>query len=482
MQEEQEQEPWQQHEQEKEQESLEQKWDVEEPRMGLFDVLRSLPPDVVTSNLLHRLGVRERCALRLLAREQRSLYKRHTAAVQLQVAHRRIERMVWPNTSNRLLEMPPIVVDEAPPLHEALQLTLGSFGRRLRRLHLSSDAAPVTELDLDMISVLVPELEELVLRFDVWERPAPVLDSLGGLLRLRRLALQLGSSKLNYDPAPEVMVRSLSRLTGLRALSLELTATTLPLPARELERLTSLRLALVFRGYGAGQQSEQLRSLVSQLALLTELRALAVPDGYRGSDGDLLRAASPVLPSLTALHMPRLSCTRPELEVSELEVVDGLSGAHPASSPVFLLHLAGALEALPRLRRLAFASAAPQSDALVQGLPGLLVALRRPLRVEASFLGHADAARLRSMLAEVRRANRSSLSPAQPGSSASTRRDGAEHEGVEDVVVLASEEPGVGLQESPSAPSGREARDCSGGWAAGGGLWWLGEEDGAPAV
>lgn len=54
---------------------------------------------------------------------------------------------------------------------------------------------------------------------------------------------------------------------------------------------------------------------MSALAQLTALKALAVPDGYRGADGDLLRAAAPVLPSLTALHLPRLSATRPELQV-----------------------------------------------------------------------------------------------------------------------------------------------------------------------
>ncbi|GIM06526.1 hypothetical protein Vretimale_10825 [Volvox reticuliferus] len=109
------------------------------------------------------------------------------------------------------------------------------------------------------------------------------------------------------------MVQSLDSLTGLRCLSLELTASSLPLPGRALEHLTGLRLAVVFRGYSAGMESEQLRGLVSELGHLTALRALAVPDGYRGIDGDLLRAASMVLPSLTTLLMPRLSVTRDEL-------------------------------------------------------------------------------------------------------------------------------------------------------------------------
>eukprot|EP00198_Chlamydomonas_reinhardtii_P000361 XP_001689696.1 predicted protein [Chlamydomonas reinhardtii] len=424
---------------------------------------------------------------------EHSLATRFAAARGLLLHHRRIERLIMPNTStfgsSGLLEMPPVVVDDAPPLAQALQLAVAPLGRRLRRLHVTSEPGPVTDLDLDLLTVMAPELQELVVRFDVHETPAPELQGLSQLSDLRRLALQLSSAKLNYDPAPERLVRSLQGLTGLRALSLDLTAAELPLPGRQLAGLTSLRLAVVWRGYSASQgggQSEQLRGLVSALAQLTALKALAVPDGYRGADGDLLRAAAPVLPSLTALHLPRLSATRPELQalerlpmlqhvtlgsvdvapdedyegldlprrragsrrralaapplrvrwsqgrlqaleaslrwgglaallahlhpaameralaqlqhVRDLELAGGLSGAPPAASPTLLLQLAAALAALPALRRLRLSAAAPNTDALVQGLPGLLVALRRPLRLEAAFLSHSDAAQLRQLL------------------------------------------------------------------------------------
>ncbi|KAG2493108.1 hypothetical protein HYH03_008771 [Edaphochlamys debaryana] len=321
--------------------------------LGLFNVLRMLPPGVVTRNVMRRLGMREWCALRLLAREwdqqmrtewadcttrvlgpdcvtdlkrrhtegpAQSLARRHPAASRLTLLHRRLERLVLPNTSavgsSGLLEMPPVVVDDSPQLSEALQWALEGFAPRLRALRLESDAVAVSELDLELLSHYAPALTELRLRFDVCERPAPALEALAGLAGLRRLGVALGNHRLNYDPVPERMVRSLSALPRLSALSLELTTTELPLPTASpaLQGLTSLRLAVIFRGYSAGQQSAQLRGLVSQLAELTRLRALAVPDGYRGSDGDLLRAAAPVLPSLTALHLPRLSATRPELE------------------------------------------------------------------------------------------------------------------------------------------------------------------------
>ncbi|GIL55420.1 hypothetical protein Vafri_10974 [Volvox africanus] len=322
------------------------------PPPALFDVLRMLPADLVWRNLLSRLGVREASALRLLSREwdeqirkewgitlrlvlgadcvrelqrriaggcRQSLAARYAAVSRLQLLHCRIERTIFPNTrtvgSSGLLEVPPVVVDDAPPLAWVLQSLVGDLGSRLRRLHISSDSAAVSELDLELVSVLVPNLDELVICFDCHEQPAPALRALGTLPRLRRLAINLQNDKFNYDPVPELMIRSLDSLTSLRCLSLELTASTLPLPGRVLERLTSLRLGVVFQGYSAGLESEQLRGLVSELGFLTALRALAVPDGYRGIDGDLLRAACMVLPSLTALQMPRLSVTRDELAV-----------------------------------------------------------------------------------------------------------------------------------------------------------------------
>ncbi len=54
---------------------------------------------------------------------------------------------------------------------------------------------------------------------------------------------------------------------------------------------------------------------MSRLAHLTALRCVALPLPYRGLDADLLRAASPLLPTLTELHAPRLAATRPEIEV-----------------------------------------------------------------------------------------------------------------------------------------------------------------------
>ncbi|GLI60543.1 hypothetical protein VaNZ11_002692, partial [Volvox africanus] len=320
------------------------------PTPALFDVLRMLPADLVWRNLLSRIGVREASALRLLSREwdeqvrnewgitlrlvlgadcvrelrrrveggySQSLAARYAAVSRLQLVHRRIERTIFPNTrtvgSSGLLEVPPVVVDDAPPLAWVMQSLVGELGSRLRRLHISSDSAAVSELDLELVSMLFPNLDELVICFDCHEQPAPSLWALNALPRLRRLAVNLRNEKFNYDPVPELMIRSLGSLTSLRCLSLELTASSLPLPGRVLEHLTSLRLAVVFRGYSAGLESEQLRGLVSELGYLTALRALAVPDGYRGIDGDLLRAACMVLPSLTALQMPRLSVTRDEL-------------------------------------------------------------------------------------------------------------------------------------------------------------------------
>ncbi|GLC43404.1 hypothetical protein PLESTM_001469900 [Pleodorina starrii] len=322
------------------------------PSSSLFDALRVLPAHVVRWNLLRLIGPRETCALRLLSREwdaqirnewcvslrlvlgadcvrelrartergsQHTLAARHTAASRLHLLHRRLDRTIFPAAlaaeSSGFLEVPPVVVDDAPPLPELLHSLAAPFGPRLRALHLTSDScAAVSELELDLISVLVPELRELVLRWDACERPAPALGALSCLSALRRLGLQLTNSKLNFDPAPEHMVTSLAPLTGLRSLSLELTASSLPLPGSCLAALTSLRLAVVFRGYSLWQQTKQLCGLVSQLGHLTSLRALAVPAGYWGSDGDLLRSACGVLPSLTALHMPRLSATRPEIE------------------------------------------------------------------------------------------------------------------------------------------------------------------------
>lgn len=53
-------------------------------------------------------------------------------------------------------------------------------------------------------------------------------------------------------------------------------------------------------------------------------------------------------------------------QVSELEILGGLSGLHPASSPVFLVHLARALEAMTALRRLGLSCGAPHTDGLAQ--------------------------------------------------------------------------------------------------------------------
>ena len=177
-----------------------------------------------------------------------------------------------------------------------------------------------------------------------------------------------------------------------------------------------------------------------------------------------------------------------------------------------------------------------------QGLPGLLVALRRPLRLEAAFLSHSDAAQLRQLLdrlAEVRQGQqeRQGLqahegNQGQPVRSVAQQLTPHEEEGREDQAGASSRSAaaegsvmgcssggaqrwqdvraGVGegatvvVWEEEACMSGagatglgavglgggggsglaglmaREMRNCHGGWAVGGGLWWGGgdgEED-----
>ncbi|GIL55414.1 hypothetical protein Vafri_10974 [Volvox africanus] len=186
-----------------------------------------------------------------------------------------------------------------------------------------------------------------------------------------------------------------------------------------------------------------------------------------------------LLPLLAHLDAAGISQALGNLQqVSELEIPGGLGGAHPSTSPLFLLHLARGLEAMPRLRRLRFTSTVPHNDALAQGLPGFLVALRRPLRVEVGFVTLEDAAALRNLMA---RSTVAALLGAARDVDGSGRETGATDTLVcggrgGATVVVWEESSSCGGRGDSSGHPGYGELSCYDGWERGDGLWWCPEE------
>ena len=118
-----------------------------------------------------------------------------------------------------------------------------------------------------------------------------------------------------------------------------------------------------------------------------------------------------------------------------------------------------------------------------QGLPGLLVALRRPLIVDAGFVSHRDAATLRCLVGRMAAAGRGASSGSEEPSG-----ERGEDAGMTagSVSVMAWEDSAAGGGGAclaaaggadPAAATSTERQSCTGGWADGGGLWWCAEEE-----
>ena len=98
-------------------------------------------------------------------------------------------------------DLPALTIDATPPLTSVLDCMLRpQLGLRLTRLAVdASDGNNVSETDLQLVSMMAPELEQLELSFDVCERPAPAVGpELAGLRRLVRLRVQLHNARFNY--------------------------------------------------------------------------------------------------------------------------------------------------------------------------------------------------------------------------------------------------------------------------------------------